>query len=153
MMQKYFDDISGASIGRVYEFSATGHKMILPVMKCEYLQDFPAVEAGAFNAVTPAHTEMITGFIGGLMIDGVGADEFRITDFTNDGSPILEYRIHGKYHSCPLPPETAKILSADGNFPIYSAQWGKSEPKNGEECWDKITENAEAMAREERKLL
>lgn len=96
--------------------------MALFIAKCEYVQDFPEVAAGFFNAAAPAHTETITGFIGGLLVDGTGADGFRITENAEDGT-VMECRINGEYHSCVLPSKIAAKLSADGNIPIYTENW------------------------------
>ena len=142
-MQKYFDDISDANTGRTYEFSAAGHKMALAVVRFEYMQDFPAVEAGFFHAELPACTKKIVGFIGGLLIDGDGADGFSITDYDEDG-PMLKYRIGGEYHSCQLPAATAAELYGDGNMPIYSVHWAESSPEENEKFFDKIAEDAAA---------
>lgn len=122
MMQKYYGDILDATTGKVYEFKAAEHDMVLSVVKCEYTQNFPAVAAGFFNVASAAHTETIVGFIGGMLVDGTGADGFRITESNEDGA-ILECKINGKYHSCVLPDEIASKLSTDGNMPIYTENW------------------------------
>lgn len=123
-MNKNFQDINGfPTTGKWYEFEADSHKMILQVVKCEYTQLVPASSgSGFFGVAEPEHTETVSGFIGGLWIDGSPANGFKVSGDIEVGD-ILETNINGKYHCFNLSDKIASELAADGNIQIFTANW------------------------------